>query len=101
EPQGAHRARQVHALVPYRDLLDLNLGLHDRHHRGAIFLDGDRIFQLVLEQVAELARGSRGRRRKPSSTTYAGINPARNSADHCGPTTNPSAAPQSRSAAET
>ena len=39
--------------VPERDLLDLNLRLHNRHQRGLVLTDRHAVLGLVLEQVAE------------------------------------------------
>ena len=82
QPHGAQRLRHAACRAPQRDALDGDVVLDDRDHRRLVAADGDRLFQLVLEQLAERAARPRPRRRpsrprRPPGAAAAAEGPAR------------------------
>ena len=69
QPHGAQRLRHAARRAPQRHALDGDVVLDDRHHRRLVAADRDRLFQLVLEQLAEIAaRGAASTAAIASST---------------------------------
>ena len=85
EPHGSQRRVAARRRVPERDFVGFDVGAQDRHERRLVLANRDGLFQLVVEQIAELAAAGVGllcRARRLDVSRRSTASPPRRRRDH-------------------